>query len=217
MAAWAVFDIDGTLLPKISMEREFLKYLFGKHLLPLTNACYYAYKGFTGFLALGWEEAIKTNKAYLRGLQVDRVEEYADACFRERIAPAVVRTGKQKVESLRHEGYMILLISGAPAFMVRRLRPALDPDRVIAAELEIIDNHFTGNIVGPHPFGRRKTAILKAVQKELNIEFSKSVVFANHHSDIDHMKLFARAVAVNPDRKLREFAVKTGWETASWE
>jgi HAD superfamily hydrolase (TIGR01490 family) len=217
MTAWAVFDVDGTLLPKISMEREFLKYLFGKHLLPPGNVCHYAYRWFTGVLALGWEEAIKTNKAYLRDLQVDRVEEYAEACFRERIAPALVGTGKQKVESLRHEGYMILVISGAPAFMVRRLGPALHPDRVIAAELEIVDNRYTGNIEGPHPFGRRKTAILKSVQKELTMEFSDSVVFANHHSDIDHMKLFGRAVAINPDRKLRDFAAKTGWETASWK
>jgi HAD superfamily hydrolase (TIGR01490 family) len=216
MAAWAVFDIDGTLLPAISMEQEFLKYLFSRHLLPPGNVIFYFYRWLAAALTVGWEAAIKTNKSYLRGLRVDDVEQYAEACFDRRISPAIGDTGKQQVEQLRGDGYKILIISGAPSFLVRRLEPVFRPDSVICTELETEDECYTGRILGLHPFGDRKRLILESIRDDLEIDFSRSVVFANHHSDIDHMRMFAKAVAVNPTAKLRKFASKAGWTTAIW-
>jgi phosphoserine phosphatase len=73
-----------------------------------------------------------------------------------------------------------------------------------------------GYVAGPHPFGRRKSAILQEAGQELEIDFSQSVVFANHHSDVHHMRLFGKAVAVNPTGKLKRLATASGWEIATW-
>lgn len=216
MARWAVFDIDGTLLPDISMERVFLRYLLRQKLLPLRNIASYLLRGFTAALHHGWEEAIKRNKAYLTGLAASDIETYAEACFREHIAQAIVNSGKQQIESLRREGHRIMIISGAPSFLVRQLEPVLHPDVVISTELQIENGCYTGRIDGPHPFGMAKRAILENMQKDLDLDFSRSVVFANHHSDIHHMKLFGRAVAVNATPKLSKLASELGWETTLW-
>jgi HAD superfamily hydrolase (TIGR01490 family) len=216
MARWAVFDIDGTLLPDISMERVFLRYLLREKLLPFGNIASYLLRGLTAALLHGWEEAIKRNKVYLRGLRVSDIDTYAEACFHERIAPAIVKGGKQQIESLMQEGYRIMIISGAPSFLVRPLEPVVRPDVVISTELEVKNGCYTGRIEGPHPFGIAKRAILENMQKDLDLDFSASVVFANHHSDIHHMKLFGRAVAVNATPKLRKLASELGWEMAAW-
>lgn len=216
MAAWAVFDIDGTLLPKISMEQEFLKYLFAEHLLPPDNVIYYLYRWCAAALTLGWEGATKTNKSYLRGLRVEDVEQYAEECFNRRIAPAIIDAAKQQIERLRQEEHKILIISGAPSFLVCRLEPIFHPDSAICTELETRDGRYTGKILGLHPFGDRKRMILETVRADLDIDFAESTVFANHHTDIDHMTMFGRAVAVNPTPKLRKFASEAGWETAIW-
>jgi HAD superfamily phosphoserine phosphatase-like hydrolase len=198
------------------MERVFLRYLLQEKVLPLRNIAFYLLRGFAAALLHGWEEAIKRNKVYLRGLCASDIETYAEACFRERIAPALVKSGQQQIESLRQEGHKIMIISGAPSFLVHPLEPVLHPDVVISTELEIKNGSYTGRIDGPHPFGIAKRAILENMQKDLDLDFSSSVVFANHHSDIHHMELFGRAVAVNATTKLRKLASELGWETIVW-
>jgi len=216
MARWAVFDVDGTLLPRISMEKEFLNYLLKKKLLPFKNLTYCLFKALTTALAHGWEEAIKSNKTYLKGLSTATIEKYADKCFRQHIALVLAQTGKQKIEVLRQEGHNILIISGSLAFLVRHLEPVYHPNFIISTELEINNGYYSGNISGVHPYGRRKRIILENLQKELDIDFDKSVVFADHHSDVHHMKLFGKAVAVNATSKLRNAALKYGWELDFW-
>ena len=216
MARWAVFDVDGTLLPGISMEREFLRYLMRRRLLPPGNILLYIARGFLGVVAHGWEEGIKVDKAYLGGLPVTDVAGYAEACFRNRIAPAVGREGRQEVETLRQAGFKIMIISGAPKFLVDLLDHTFHQDFTVATELDIKNERYTGTINGLHPFGARKRTILENLQEQLDIDFSASMVFANHHSDIDHMKLFGKAVAVNPDTRLFRTASELGWEIATW-
>jgi phosphoserine phosphatase len=216
MAKWAVFDVDGTLIPGISMEREFLRYLLAGRLLPAANLVRFVAKGVTGVLAHGWDEAAKVNKSYLRGLCVSHIDEHAEACFRKRIAPAISKDGLVEAETLRGKGYGILVISGAPAFLMRRLEPIVHPDHMICTELEVTGDRYSGAVVGRHPFGIRKRAILEDVRQDLDIDFSQSVVFANHHSDFHHMSLFGKAVAVNPTGKLRKLAAASGWEIAAW-
>ncbi len=66
-----------------------------------------------------------------------------------------------------------------------------------------------------HPYGERKTIILKALAQKLSIDFTQSIVFANHHSDYHHMLLFGEAVAVNPTARLKKFAQKHHWKIDS--
>lgn len=216
MARWAVFDVDGTLLPEISMEREFLNYLTRKRLLPLKNLIYYIFKGLTFTVTLGWEEAIKSNKTYLKGLSVSVVDEYAAECFHKHIAPAFTQIGKQKVEAFRQEEYKILIISGAPSFLAGLLQPVYNPHYIVCTELEVKNGYYSGEISGLHPFGRRKRIILENIQKELDIDFDNSVVFADHHADVYHMQLFGKAVAINGTPKLQKAALKYGWEIDVW-
>jgi len=216
MARWAVFDVDGTLLPKISMEREFLNYMIRKRMLPLKNLFYYSFKGIIGIFSHGWEETVKSNKTYLKGLSVSIVEEHAAECFKKRIIPALAIRGKQKVEAFRQRGYKILIISGAPSFLAFHLQPLYYPHHIICTELEVKKGFYSGRLSGLHPFGKRKQTILEKIQRKLDIDFGNSVVFADHHADIYHMRLFGKAVAVNATPKLRKAALRYGWELDVW-
>jgi HAD superfamily hydrolase (TIGR01490 family) len=216
MTRWAVFDVDGTLVPRASMEREFIRYLMAIRLLPFQNVVLYLRTWVLDIVRCGWEEATRVNKSYLHGLRASDVDAYAEACFRERIVPGIVHAGSERVDALRHDGFKIMIVSGAPSFLVHRLDRIFHPDFTVATTLETRDGRFTGNITGLHPFGTRKRAILKNLQVDLDIDFAASVVFANHHSDVHHMRLFGRAVAVNPDARLLRTASKLGWEVTTW-
>jgi len=216
MARWAVFDVDGTLIPGTSMEKMFLGFLLKKGKLPLRNVVNFVFNGVVSVLSYGMEEGLAVNKAYIRGLAAPAVEEAAETCFRERILPVFSRTGLDKLESLRTQRHKILIISGSPSFLARRLEPGLRPDHIISAEMETGGGFFTGKMTGLHPYGERKRQILEGLRAHLALDFGKSTVFANHHSDINHMELFGTAVAVNPTPPLREEAVRRGWDVVTW-
>ena len=65
-------------------------------------------------------------------------------------------------------------------------------------------------------YGPEKTAILKEKAGELELDFEKSVVYANDSTDADHMRLFGTAVAVNPRAGLKREAGRRGWRVARW-
>jgi len=216
MARWAVFDVDGTLLPGFSMERRFIDYLLRRKKLPLKNLLTFVLKAWTAVWSKDGMTAVKANKYYLRKYPVAAIEREAETCFQRYIAPSFFKAGKQKIEWLRREGYKILIISGAPSFLARRLQNIYCPDYLICAELENNNGLYTGNLSGFYPYGQGKRILLEEIRAKLDLDFSQSIVFANHYSDIHHMKLFGRVVAVNPGFRLRRTAKKYGWQIVSW-
>ena len=216
MAMWAVFDVDGTLLPRTSMERQFWRYLLRRRRLPSCNVIHFMLKGLSGALSGSLDSLVKSNKSYVRDMAVDEVGLLAADCYRLRIAPRLSPQGKEAVESLRRQGYKILIISGAPDFLAELLRSDYAPDLLICSRLEVKSGRYTGRLSSLHPYGERKKSILLGLAEKEALDFRRSVVFADHPSDISHLALFGRPVAVNPKGKLWREARRRGWTIVRW-
>jgi len=216
MNNWAVFDIDGTLLPGTSLERLFLSKAFREGILTARQVAYFALEWLITVPQTGCLKALKQNKAFFRNLPAEKVKAFGKLCFEEEILPGFSRQGLERVRACRETGYRILLMSGAPLFLVKNLEEVLHPDYMVAARLEIQAGRFTGRLEQPHPYGLEKRRYLLNLEKTLPIDFANSVVYANHSSDIYHMHLFGKAVAVNPGWKLRRYARKQGWDIEYW-
>jgi HAD superfamily hydrolase (TIGR01490 family) len=216
MAAWAIFDIDGTLLPGTSMERIFWRCLLRRRQLPARNIFHFISRGLAGARKAGLEGFLKSNKSYVKGLSVSGVRLLAADCYRRRIVPRLAQKGKEAVESLRRQGYKIMIISGAPDFLADLLRVEYAPDLIISTGLEIDSGRYTGRMSTLHPYGQRKTNILAGLAEKGDLDFARSIAFADHHSDIPHLAMFGRAVVVNPKRRLRRYARGHGWKIVRW-
>lgn len=216
MARWAVFDVDGTLFPPTSMEKKYLLYLISHGFLPLRNILYYAFYALYTLLHHDWAEAFKNNKYYLKELPFTAIRKNGVSFVNNQVWPEVSKQGLQKIEKYQQLNYKILIMSGSPDFLTQTLSARLKPDYVITASMQTRNGAFTGKLNGLHPYGERKTRLLLVVSPKLSLDFKKSIVFANHSSDIDHMKLFGTAVAVNPKPGLREYALKNKWPIEHW-
>jgi putative phosphoserine phosphatase/1-acylglycerol-3-phosphate O-acyltransferase len=216
MARWAVFDVDGTLLPRTSMERQFWRYLLGRRRLPVRNIFHFMTKGLAGLLKGDLDSVVKSNKSYVKDLNARDVGLLAADCYRRRIAPRLSPRGKEAVESLRRQGYKIMIISGGPDFLAEWLKIDYEPDLLVCSRLEVKSGRYTGRLSCPHPYGERKKRILAGLAEKKGLDFGRSVVFADHPSDISHLALFGRPVAVNPKGKLRRVARQRGWTIVSW-
>jgi len=220
MANWAVFDIDGTLLPGASIEARFLIQFRKAKIIPFRNVLIYFLKGVFSILRGNREDVFKSNKMYLKGLSVQFVKEFAHSFFKQHIISNLSSEGLQTIEKYRRENYRIMLMSGSLDVLVENIREVCNPDYLVCTELEISpvnSGRFTGKIVGLHPYGSRKKRILSNLKDKLEIDFGRSIVFANHHSDVHHMELFGEAVAVNPTPELEGIAQKRGWRIERWE
>ncbi len=217
MAHWAVFDVDGTLLPGTSMEKMFLWELIRRGEIPWQNMAYFLSHGIYTLVRTRSWDVLKGSKLYLRGLSKQRVTHLAEWYFRRCIVGRLSRRGMMEVRHHRTRGFRILYLSGSPEFLIRCLQQQEPADYWLAAQPEVKQGMFTGALARPHPYGRQKKTYLLQLQHALDIDFSRSIVFANHHSDVHHMEMFGQAVAVNPTARLRQIARRRGWPIAIWD
>jgi putative phosphoserine phosphatase/1-acylglycerol-3-phosphate O-acyltransferase len=216
MARLAVFDVDGTLLPSTSLERQFVLHGLKSGILPIRNMIFFFARALRYLLQGNLEDAFKSNKSYLRNLPVEMVERESSRIFGESIAQKLSRDGIEMMNSCKERDFKILVMSGAPNFLTCHLSSVCPQDFVISAKLEILEDKLTGKIAGPHPYGARKKELLIQMKEKLEIDFATSIVFADHHADAYHMELFGNVMAVNPTRKLLRLARKRDWEIQYW-
>ncbi len=216
MTRWAVFDVDGTLLPNTSMEKMFLKHLIRQKILPIRNLMYFMLNSTKYLLRGDTEKAFPKNKAYLKNLPVQTIEKDATRFFNQKIAPSLSPTGLQRFESLRANGHKTMVMSGSVYFLTELLSSVCGADYAISTQLQQHDGKFSGRINGLHPLGIAKRTLLLEISEKLDIDFQESIVFANNEADIYHMELFANPTAVNPTPKLKKMAKERGWGIEYW-
>jgi HAD superfamily phosphoserine phosphatase-like hydrolase len=216
MGEWAVFDVDGTLLPGTSMEMIFINELLKQRKIHFTTMAAFVFSIIKTVARREGMGAIHRNKGYLKGLDAKQITAESENIFQHRIVNRLSQKGIDEVKKYKDMGYGILIMSGSPDFLTLQLQEIYNPDHIVATTPEIIGGLYTGEIVGPHPFGKRKSEILVNLKRALDMDFDKSIAFANHHADIDHLRLFKTSVAVNPSNRLKTAAMKNGWRIDSW-
>ena len=161
MARWAVFDIDGTLLPGASIESRFLTNFRKLHHIPYRNLIIYFLKAVIDTVQGKGNDAFKSNKMYLKSIPSKNVTEFAGEFFQQNIIPLLSKEGITAIETYRAQGYKIMLMSGSLDILVDHLRDVCHPDHIVCSKLEIENDRFTGNIQGRHPYAVRKKQILE--------------------------------------------------------
>jgi HAD superfamily hydrolase (TIGR01490 family) len=212
---WAVFDVDGTLLPGTSMERLLIRALVRERLVRFDGLLRFACSAAVDWIR-GGVPRLLTNKRYLRGLAGDPVILVAERLVLDEVIPAIPRQARREIGRLRRGGHRLLLLSGSPDFMLPPLAIRLGADAAFGTVLETKNGAFTGRVSGAQLYGPAKTTALLRKKSSLDLDFSRSSVYANDASDADHMRRFGTAVAVNPRRRLRRIAEKAGWRVVQW-
>ena len=214
---WAVFDIDGTLLPGPSMEARFVRYAWRAGLIGPRGVCRYFLRILQMVLCGRISRNFRNNKMIYSGIPCKDLDALAEIFVKQEIVPQLAPAGILTAAELKQRGFRILILSGAPLFLAHHLVKTCRADACIAARLGRVDGRYTGALITPHPYGREKRQILLSIASQLGIQFHDSIVFANHASDASHMSLFGEAVAVNGDRRLRQIARLHGWGCETWQ
>lgn len=229
----AFFDIDRTLLVGTSLEHCFLRLAWREKVLGPAILGKSLLSGLQALKLLPAKEAfpippgldfftrlryafLSGNKAYLRGLRLERCRTLAEETFRREVLPRLSPRGVERLLRHRSEGRRTVLFSGTLDFLGEPLRAYLSADCLLAARPEVRDGVLTGRLLEPHPYGEAKRALLLALAAEEGLDLELSYAYADHHTDIPFLACVGHPVAVNPNRRLAREAKRRNWAIEVW-
>jgi HAD superfamily phosphoserine phosphatase-like hydrolase len=198
----AVFDLDGTLL-KGNSSFSFCRYLHQVDVLTSTDL-FYCTSLYTRHLLFGlslWSLHSRVFDRLFRGRSITSLADHIEPFIQtlEWYEPALAR-----LKQLSHEGIEIHIFSNSPAFLVKPISEKIGVESVIATDYEIDNRGRLWNIASLVDGEKKKRMLLK---------FGKeTIAFSDSHHDLPFLESAARAVAVNPTRKLAKIARTRGWE-----
>ncbi|WP_420645026.1 HAD family hydrolase [Candidatus Leptofilum sp.] len=205
------FDLEGTLTAGVAWEgmRDYLQAhgegakfqrFFRKNLLKVV-----AFR--VGIL--------RDERAFKEGWILDVMRlfaGYTPAQFAEAAAWVVERTFwpnrrdvvVEELEVHKENGRSVIIVSGMFEPILQQFAAKLQV-KSIGTPLEVVNGRLTGEIVGQLNVGKAKVAQLQNVPGRLVAAYGDTV------RDIPMLQMAETAVAVHPDKVLRETAVQNGW------
>ena len=203
----AIFDLDGTLLPATSAEREFVRFVLhtGKRTVPQ------ALGAFISWLVHVPTRGLRANKTHLRGVEVDLLAETAAAFCRHHLSRRIPRQAVDMIETHRAGGDVPGILSGAPQLLIGPLKDLLKLDFVAGTGLSCRQGRLTGDLDGPRLSGPEKVRRAREVARARGFSLRQSAAYANAFDDRFLLEAVDRPRVVNPDRRLTRLARRKDW------
>jgi HAD superfamily phosphoserine phosphatase-like hydrolase len=220
----AFFDIDGTLLPPPSLERQFRSFLRWRGELDAQRQ----FCSLARFLALVWRDPLAAthgNKLHYAGVRLTTVQAWLSFLRRHPLPfylPAL--------DCLRwhaKQGHCIVLVSGTirpladfvaeslSSILGARLVPSVSIE-VLATELEAQGSRFTGQVVGRAVCGAQKASAIKTLTAAQHLNLAESYAYGNSILDRWMLVSVGHPAAANPSFLLERLARRRGWPILRW-
>ncbi len=131
-----------------------------------------------------------------------------------RIAPAIAADvypgARWLLERHLHDGHRVVLLSSSPQELVAAVAAALDSTiTAVGTVAEVVEGRYTGLLAGPFCHGAGKLTRLEQTLGRCDLH--DATAYADSASVLPVLRACGTAVAVNPDRGLRDAAVAAGW------
>ncbi len=196
----SVFDLDHTLL-RINVSYCFCLYLYRKKILSLIDvafaAFYYIRHRYLKLSFLDYHS--KLFERLLKGKSLNLLNEQADQ-FIEEILPSYLYP--PAFSALKQAEYTMIL-SSSPDFLVGKIAKKLGVDKYRATQY-LVDKDQKLCKISSVMHGDFKAKAIMGENGEV-AAYSDSIL------DLPMLLCAKKPVAVNPDRKLKTFALKNGW------
>ena len=203
----ALFDLDGTLLPGTSAEREFIRFALttGRQTAPG------AIRAFLSWVVHIPTRGVQSNKTYFGGVEMDLLAETAETFCRQQLTHHIPDQAQRLIETHRAAGDCLGIVSGAPEILIAPLKDLLDLDFVVGTKLACEQGCLTGALDGPRVSGSEKVRQSEEVARTYGFDLRESAAYGNAFDDRFLLAEVAHPVVVNPDRRLARLARKKGW------
>jgi HAD superfamily hydrolase (TIGR01490 family) len=211
----AFFDMDHTLL-RIDTGMSWTRFLYRRGELPASMVAKALYWSTLYKLAVLDMETVFTRLCLdLAGDSEAEMIAKCDIWYRTEIAALVAPAARVAVEHHRRAGHLVVLATGSTVYAARPVARGVAIDHVLATELEVLGDTFTGK---PRTlcFGHHKVALAEKWAAREGVDLARSYFYSDSYNDLPMLERVGTAIAVNPDARLLRHARKHNWATARW-
>ena len=211
----ALFDVDNTLVPGEACEVRFFRYLWRRGLVGWPELR----RSVTWLIRQGSALSIhplRERKVYLEGKDPALIEACAREFFQHEMIRLLSAKGRERLEAHRQSGHQLILVSGAPDFLITPLAELLNVATLFAARLERRGAIYTGEVIPPLPYGKGKRELIVSHAQEKGLDLTSSFAYGDSPGDMEILELVGYPVVVNPIRGMSRTARDRGWPVVDW-
>jgi HAD superfamily hydrolase (TIGR01490 family) len=215
MTIAALFDMDKTVL-RVDSAMSWTRFQRARGEMSravLLKAIYWSslYK----LALLDMDDVFGRLVADLRGDSEAMMVTACDEWFRAELQPAIAPAARVAIAHHRALGHEIVLATGSTQYAAAPVARALGIEHVLSSVLEVADGVFTGASAS-RCFGAHKVTMAEAWAARHGIELGASTFYSDSYNDLPMLSRVGRAVAVNPDARLRRHARRHAWPILDW-
>ena len=210
----AIFDLDNTILNGDS-DYSWINFLIEKRLVDKDeyerkNKYFYDqyYQG-----KLNYDEWAEFALTTIKGKKPEEIEDVLSKFLREIIEPMINIYALKLLHDHTHNNDIMLLASATNSVIVEPIAKRLGFKNIVSTEVEIIDEIYTGKVLGIPALSEGKLIKVKEWMLQNSIEsFDNTSFYSDSINDLPLLAAVSKPVAVNPDDMLREECRKRSWE-----
>ena len=210
----AIFDLDNTILNGDS-DYSWINFLIGKRLVDKDeyerkNKYFYDqyYQG-----KLNYDEWAEFALTTIKGKKPEEIEDILSKFLSEIIEPMINIYALKLLHDHTHNNDIMLLASATNSVIVEPIAKRLGFKNIVSTEVEIIDEIYTGKVLGIPALSEGKLIKVKEWMLQNSIEsFDNTSFYSDSINDLPLLAAVSKPVAVNPDDMLREECRKRSWE-----
>ena len=132
---------------------------------------------------------------------------YWEECVKHKLYPDAA----EEIAHILSLDIKIVLLSGTFKLLARPLMDYLGVKEIICAEPEIKHNCFTGRLLIPHPYGKRKIGFAREWMKDRDCDWQHVWAIADHFEDRFLLQYVRTPIAMHASSSLRMFARRHNW------
>ena len=210
----AIFDLDNTILNGDS-DYSWINFLIEKRLVDKDeyerkNKYFYDqyYQG-----KLNYDEWAEFALTTIKGKKPEEIEDILSKFLSETIEPMINIYALKLLHDHTHNNDIMLLASATNSVIVEPIAKRLGFKNIVSTEVEIIDEIYTGKVLGIPALSEGKLIKVKEWMLQNSIEsFDNTSFYSDSINDLPLLAAVSKPVAVNPDDMLREECRKRSWE-----
>jgi HAD superfamily hydrolase (TIGR01490 family) len=214
----ALFDLDKTLVRKHTAR------LYIQHEYAIGRASLRQLMSVLGWNLRYWVGTIDAQEVSLRVLQwyagrdVDTLRRETASWVRVEVVRYITEAARRAVALHQSRGDFLAIATAAPSFVAEPVMRELGIAHLACSELETVDGVLSGRVIPPLCYGwgkveRVKQLLLRECGSD---DLSRAVAYSDSITDEPLLSQVGRAVAVNPDPRLRRLARRRGWAIEHW-
>ncbi|MCR6652825.1 MAG: HAD-IB family hydrolase [Cellvibrionaceae bacterium] len=204
----AIFDLDNTLIAGDS------DHLWGEFLIEQGKVDAEHYRERNDFFYSAYQQGNLDIHAYLefaltplKGFSPAELAALHQTFMDHKIHPIMLPKAQALIDQHRRNGDTLLIITATNRFVTAPIARLLDIPHLLASEPELVGGCYTGKATGIPCFQSGKVTRLQEWLAATNQSLGTAHFYSDSANDIPLLQAVSHPVAVDPDPRLRSFAL----------